>query len=175
MKPRGALMIEHRLIEKMLAIAAKQVEVIKQTGALDPVIVDTLVDFVRTYADRTHHGKEEDILFRDLKKKDLSPEHQRQMQELVDDHAFARNTVVELVEAKNKLAAGDESALNVVARKLSFLVEFYPKHIRKEDTLFFPNTEKYFSAAELDLMLKEFWEFDRQMIHEKYRKVAAGI
>jgi len=27
------------------------------------------VDFFRTYADSTHHGKEEDILYRDLIKK----------------------------------------------------------------------------------------------------------
>ena len=28
--------------------------------------VDAVVDFIRVYADRTYHGREEDILFRDF-------------------------------------------------------------------------------------------------------------
>jgi hemerythrin-like domain-containing protein len=35
------------------------------------------------YADRTHHGKEEDILFRDLEKKSLPPNHTKIINELV--------------------------------------------------------------------------------------------
>jgi len=49
------------------------------------------------------------------------------------------------------------------------------QHIKKEDAVFFPNTEKYFTADELDRMLEEFWEFDRKMIHEKYRKLVVGL
>jgi len=41
--------------------------------------------------------------------------------------------------------------------------------------LYFPNTEKYFIADEVDRMLEEFWEFDRKMIHEKYRKLVVGL
>ena len=33
---------------------------------VDPVFIDTAVDFIRTYADRCHHGKEEDLLFKAL-------------------------------------------------------------------------------------------------------------
>ncbi len=29
----------------------------------------------------------------------------------------------------------------------------------------------YFSGAEQQAMLDRFWEFDRKMIHEKYRRV----
>jgi hypothetical protein len=29
----------------------------------------------------------------------------------------------------------------------------------------------YFSEEEQQAMLAEFWEFDRKMIHEKYKKV----
>ena len=37
---------------------------------VDPVFIDTAVDFIHTYADRCHHGKEEDILFKALAAKD---------------------------------------------------------------------------------------------------------
>lgn len=77
MKPIGPLMPEHRLIERMVALTREEVNKIDQTGDIEPSLVDAVVDFLRVYADRTHHGKEEHILFIELAKKPLSPEHDR--------------------------------------------------------------------------------------------------
>ena len=89
MKPIGPLMREHRLIERMLSVFEGETRKMTEKGKVDPLFIDTAVDFIRTYADRTHHGKEEDILFRDLMKKRLSPEHTRIMEELVAEHKYA--------------------------------------------------------------------------------------
>ncbi|MBD3255222.1 MAG: cation-binding protein, partial [Candidatus Lokiarchaeota archaeon] len=77
MLPIGPLMIEHRLIERMVDVLKAELDKIKKTGEVDPFFIDLSVDFFRTYADETHHGKEEDILFRELKKKSLNPEHEK--------------------------------------------------------------------------------------------------
>jgi len=66
-------MWEHRLIEKMVALAGSEARKIRESRRVDPLFIDTAVDFIRTYADRTHHGKEEEILFRDLARKKTSP------------------------------------------------------------------------------------------------------
>jgi hemerythrin-like domain-containing protein len=139
------------------------------------VFVDTAVDFIRTYADRTHHGKEEDVLFRDLSKRALSAEDQQVMKELLEEHVFGRQTTKALVEANTRYRNGDESALADIADKLRTISEFYPKHIEKEDKVFFPASMGYFTAEEDQAMLAEFWEFDRKMIHEKYRLVVEGL
>ncbi len=65
-------MIEHRVIEKMIALIERAVPIIERAGTIDGVLVDTLADFIRTYADRCHHGKEEEIFFRALREKGLS-------------------------------------------------------------------------------------------------------
>ena len=171
MKPRGSLMIEHRLIEKMLAVIKDQMSVMRTQNRIDPVFIDAAVDFIRIYADKTHHGKEEDILFRDLEVRNMSAEDKKAMQELVEEHKFARKKVVELVQAKEDYLVGRKEALKTVLDRLTTLVEFYPEHIRREDEAFFPDTEKYFTKAEQDAMLLEFWEFDKKMIHEKYKAV----
>jgi hemerythrin-like domain-containing protein len=171
MKPRGPLMVEHRLIERMLKVAEKEIGNIKRTNGVSPLFIDTVVDFIKTYADRTHHGKEEDILFRDLKNKTLSAPDGKIMKELTEDHAFARKIVGDLVAAKTRFAGGDKDAVNTIREKLAALISFYHEHIKKEDAVFFPNTEKYFTSFELDGMLNEFREFDRKMIHEKYREI----
>jgi hemerythrin-like domain-containing protein len=164
-------MIEHRLIERMIALIRKKLNQIEATNRVDPLFIDTVVDFIRIYADRTHHGKEEDILFRDLAKKQMSDHDQRIMEELVEEHVFGRKITKEIIEVNAQYREGKESSLSVIVTKLRELVDFYPKHIEKEDKVFFPAYMNYLSEEEDQLMLKEFWEFDREMIHEKYRSV----
>ena len=175
MQARGPLMIEHRLIERMISLIKDTLVQMESTHTVDPVFVDTAVDFIRMYADRTHHGKEEDILFRDLRKRPLSADDQRVMEELMDEHRFGRETTKALVEANTRYRNGEGTALGDIADKLQTLVEFYPKHIQKEDQIFFPASRAYFTDEEDQAMLAEFWEFDRRMIHEKYLSVIEGL
>ena len=144
MQPIGPLMIEHRLIERLLTLMAREfkrikdnVEVDPEFAFVDPVFIDTAVDFIRTYADRCHHGKEEDILFEALADKDLSPEHRQTMEELIQDHAWARETTASLVKAKDDYLLEKPGALDDLMEHLEKLVEFYPRHIDKEDKHFF--------------------------------------
>lgn len=134
-------------------------------------VIDAAVDFIRTYADRTHHGKEEEILFRELGKKTLDPELQRIMQELINEHVWGRKTTAALVVAKEKYLREDSGDLSEVIFLVRNLCDFYPRHITKEDKHFFYPCQEYFTREEQESMLAEFWQFDRKMIHEKYNKV----
>ena len=171
MKPIGPLMWEHRLIEQIVPLMKKEIDRIEQTNKPDINFIDTAVDLFRIYADRTHHGKEEDILFRDLKKKDLTPDLARIMAELTEEHVVARKIVGTLREAREAYGKGKKSAADTIKICLIDLSNLYPKHIEKEDKRFFYPLLDYFSEAEQAAMLKEFNEFDRKMIHEQYRDV----
>jgi hemerythrin-like domain-containing protein len=175
MQARGPLMMEHRLIERMISVIKNTLSQIEATQKIDPVFVDTAVDFIRIYADRTHHGKEEDILFRDLKMKDLSNNDRRVMNELIEEHIFARETTKKLIEGNGRYKNGDESSLTDIVHNLHTLANFYPKHIEKEDKAFFPASREYFSEHEDQVMLDKFREFDRKMIHEKYKAVVEAL
>jgi hemerythrin-like domain-containing protein len=175
MQARGPLMIEHRLIERMISLIKNTLSQIEVNQKVDPVFIDTVVDFIRMYADRTHHGKEEDILFRKLSSRRLASEDQRIMGELIEEHVFGRQTTKGLVEANRRYRNGDRSSLADITGRLQTLVEFYPKHIEKEDEIFFPASRAYFTDEEDQAMLAEFWEFDRLMIHEKYRSVVEDL
>jgi hemerythrin-like domain-containing protein len=175
MQARGPLMIEHRLIERMLSVLRNVLGKIEAEHEVDPTFVDITVDFIRIYADRTHHGKEEDILFRELNDKPLNEKDRQIMKELIEEHVFGRQTTQALVDANTRYRKTDGAALTEIAAHLQTLTEFYPKHIEKEDKVFFPSARKYFSDEEDQAMLAEFWEFDRRMIHEKYKAVVEGL
>jgi len=171
MQARSLLMIEHRLIERMIAQIEERLSRIESEGEVDPDFVDHAVDFLRTYADRTHHGKEEDILFAELRERSLSEEDHRLMRELSEEHVRGRKTTSALADASSLYRRGEESALDDIAECMRELVGMYPEHIRKEDENFFPAARRYFTDEEDVSMLEGFREFDRRVVHGIYRSV----
>jgi hemerythrin-like domain-containing protein len=166
-------MKEHRLIELMIKNIKEKVN---SKRAFDsPAFTEVVVDFFRTYADRCHHGKEEDILFKELSKKPLSEEHKDIMNELINEHAIARTIVKRLEKAINMHGKSGIESRNEISLILSEIVMLYPPHIEKEDNHFFYPVMEYFRQQELDAMLQEFREFDARMIHEKYENLTKSL
>jgi hemerythrin-like domain-containing protein len=126
LKPIGPMMREHRLIERMLGLMDRELERIMSGQGADPVLIETAVDFFRTYADRTHHGKEEEIYFRDLAKKDISDEHRTTMNDLIEEHSYARGEVRALLASNQRHASGEPGAVEEIVGHLEKLVSFYP-------------------------------------------------
>jgi hemerythrin-like domain-containing protein len=175
MKPIGPLMIEHRLIERMVRLLDRQLKRTNETSQVNTNLISTGVDFFRTYADKTHHGKEEDILFRELSAKRLADEDKEMMERLVQEHIWARQAVGRLSDANHHYIEGDRQAIEQIVYELGELVKFYPMHIEKEDKHFFIPVMEYFSQAEQQSMLEKFREFDGTMIHEKYKRTVEEI
>ena len=171
MKPHGLLIREHRLIERMIALIDRQLCKIGQTDRVDPEFVQTAADFISTYADRTHHGKEEGILFKELAAKQISPEHKKIMNELIEEHTLARKLTGALVTARALYVRGNGRALTDIVQTMKALTILYPEHIDKEEERFFYPCMEYFSKQEQDDMLQAFYDFDQKMIHEKYQKL----
>jgi len=175
MKPIGPLMREHRLIERMISLLNTEIGQIHTSGKVNTGFLMVAIDFIRTYADRTHHGKEEDILFRDLARKSLSPEHARIMHELLEEHIAARKIVARLIDARENFVKGASKSHQDIVDCLQELVALYPSHIEKEDRQFFYPCLEYLSKQEQDSMLQEFWEFDKKLIHEKYQRAVEDL
>ena len=159
---------EHRLIERMIAVFARVLRQIERNREVDPYFVDTAFDFICMYADRAHHGTEEEIYFKALECKNMSAEHRSMMNELIHEHSLGRKFTAALVEANKRYRSGDKTALAIISNTLSTLVAYYPKHIEKEDKLFFPAVQHYFTQEEHQDLLDAYTRFDSRLIHEKY-------
>lgn len=175
MMPVGPLMIEHRLIERMISVMQKHIKEVASPTEIDLSIIAQGVDFLRTYADRCHHGKEEDLLFKALVSKPLSDEHKRILRELMEEHTIARAYVKALDAARAQALQGDSSAYREIVEQVEKIAALYPAHIEKEDKYFFVPIMSYFEQIEQDEMLKQFVLFDQGLIHEKYALVVGSL
>jgi hemerythrin-like domain-containing protein len=170
-KPTDLLMREHRLIERMIALLA---DTLQNSQDIDKASIETVlvgVEFFESYADRTHHGKEEDILFNALTDKRLSDADAQVMQQLMQEHIWTRQTVGRLASANSRYARGDEAALHTMLYEMGRLVPFYPAHIEKEEQHFFGPAMDYFTPAEQQAMMRRFTEFDSRLIHDRYSRI----
>ncbi len=167
-------MIEHRLIERMLKLMRGELDRIGRYGRVDADFVDDAVDFMRTFSDICHHGKEERVLFPALAAKPLASEIRKTMEDLKEEHKFARETVERIQAAKERYLIGERNAPADVISALNVIVEFYPRHIEKEEKHFFMPVMGYFTKAEQDNMIRDFIDFDSRLIDEKYKAVVAA-
>ena len=176
MLPIGPLRVEHRLIERLITLMQMEGDRIKKDKLTDIDFIDNCIDFIKTYADRCHHGKEEDILFKELEAKELKSDHKKILKELVEEHKYAREITSKLLDVRNRyFNSNDEATKQILAFEiyeyLKYLIDFYPNHIKKEDNEFFMPCMDYFTDKEKNEMIDKFWDFDRKLIHEKYKKV----
>ena len=108
--PIDTLMQEHRIIERMVPPFKKELSRIEAEKDVNVKFIEKAVDFIRIYADRTHHGKEEGILFRELRKKSMSNEHATLIMGLIEDQPFSRKSTSDLEKANMTCARGNLEA-----------------------------------------------------------------
>ncbi|MCF8063157.1 MAG: hemerythrin domain-containing protein [Deltaproteobacteria bacterium] len=175
MMPIAPLMIEHRLIERMIDLLKAALREAEREHRVDPRFIENASRFISAYADRCHHGKEEDILFRELDKKSMTGEHRRIMDELVQEHRQGREVTRALAAANERYEQGDEKALSGIIDCIKHLVDLYPRHIEKEDKRFFLPVMEYFSEEERDRMLEEGHAFDSDLLHREYDDLVSAL
>ena len=176
-KPTDIMEDEHRVILRtvdMMAALAKNLE------AGRPVEADVLRDivhFLRMYADKYHHGKEETHLFTLLAARGV-PTQGCPLGALTAEHQEGRALVTELAQAVETYAAAVPSTHEALVQSLHGLTELYPNHIWKEDFLLFPMTNKVLSPEDQAALYERFEAVDDALgrdLHRQFEQMVAGL
>jgi hemerythrin-like domain-containing protein len=168
---------EHRVIQKMVAGMSVLAEQIEGGEPVDVSLLESIVVFLRTFADRLHHGKEESFLFPALIRRGV-PSQGCPIGGLTMEHQKGRVMVGELADAIRGYAAGEPPARENLVKSLRALVAFYPSHIWKEDYLLFPLAGKVLTPEDQQDLMDKFETVERELgldVHEGFDKVAADL
>jgi hemerythrin-like domain-containing protein len=174
MDPIATLMHEHDVILLVAQAAAREAQKLQAGGPLDPQRVEQILDFVRTFADSCHHGKEEDLLFARLEERGFSRE-MGPVAVMLFEHEQGRRFVQQASSHLSAAAAGDENALRHVAAGLSGWAELIQQHIYKENNVLFPMAQQVLSGEDLQELAAAFQKVEAERFaqaHERYHQLA---
>jgi len=170
---------EHKYIKRMLVVIRKASYGILNGAAIDYNDFAKMIDFVRSYADSHHHGKEEKMLFNRMIDEMGGAAEKLVRFGMLVEHDMGRLHMKDLEEALQKVKDGDDEAkIDVIANAVTY-ANLLNRHINKEDDLVYPFAEKGLAKATLDKINEECEAFEKEMeeknIQKDYLKLLEGL
>ncbi|MGA2613166.1 MAG: hemerythrin domain-containing protein [Spirochaetia bacterium] len=114
--------------------------------------------FLKEFADKCHHGKEESILFPALVKAGIA-EKGGPIGVMLTEHSKGRELIKEMEAAVS--GREDQERFTRAAREYSSLLQ---AHIEKENTVLFPSAERVLTADQLDQIHSAFQQHEQKVI-----------
>lgn len=148
-----------KILDKMMLMNSKKELVLLQ-------YYDEFAYFLKIFAEKCHHEKEENYLFRELVNKGISSES-GPIRVMLDEHNQSR----EYITLMNKsLESKDLAEFNIVAQKYFNLLK---EHIEKENNVLFVMVDQLLDKSEQDALYEKFKKHEESVIgygvHEKFQ------
>jgi hemerythrin-like domain-containing protein len=177
MKATTILKLEHREIEKVLAALEQGCDRIEGGDPPPPLFFEQVLDFLRSFADRVHHKKEEDLLFARMIGRGF-PREEGPLAVMLEEHERGRALVRRLGETVGRLGEGDDTALGALVEDARTYVALLASHIEKEDHILYPLAENILSEDDDADLVRRFDQADLDMGHkarERYAHLAETL
>jgi hemerythrin-like domain-containing protein len=149
----GMLKEEHQLILKAIDVILNECEQLDGGQELEKSFFEKAIDFIKNYADKFHHAKEEDILFEKLNS-DTVQMHCNPIPQMLYEHDTGRDFVKGM---ERGLEENDKKTVIENARGYAYLLK---DHIMKEDNILYPMAEEALNDEQKDAILKEYNEVE---------------
>ncbi|TCK90515.1 hemerythrin-like domain-containing protein [Natranaerovirga hydrolytica] len=163
---------EHKVIKRMLKVVRKVSYSVMNNDEIEYEDFFKVIDFVRNYADKHHHGKEEDLLFNRMVEK-LGPAAEKLVKHgMLVEHDLGRLHIQQLEDAVKKVIAGeDEARLDIIANAIGYY-DLLTRHIDKEDNVVYTFAQNNLPKDVLDQINEESIDYEvkakENHIQEKY-------
>ncbi len=164
---------EHNAILFALEILEGMNRELATRKSIDVTDVSDFLGFLKEFADKCHHGKEEGFLFPALIKAGL-PEQQAPVAVLLAEHVKGREWIRALEAATFPLLRSDE--FRTASKGYMDLLQ---SHIEKENTVLFPIAEKLLTATQLGELYESFENHEATVVgqgrHEQLHALLKGL
>ena len=158
----------------MLKILDKVCARLESKEKVDPEHLEPIVEFFRVFADKCHHGKEEDLLFPEMEKAGV-PKEMGPIGVMLAEHQQGRGFIRGMAEALDRQKKEDPKALPAFAENARNYIALLTQHIKKEDNVLFPMGEKVLSREVQKELVEGFEKIEVERIgegtHEEFHKL----
>ena len=155
------MVFEHANIKRMLKLVRMFCYKLYNREDVDFNDIDKMMDFIKNYADKHHHGKEELKLFNRMVEH-LGVAAQKLVNNgMLVEHDMGRFYMQELKIALDDYKNGnDEAVLDVIANAISY-THLLDRHIQKENDLVYPFAKNNFKKVIMDQINEDCEVFDQ--------------
>lgn len=178
MRPTDILRQEHGAIESALKILGVLCEKLESDGTIDPIHVDSLLEFITVFADQCHHGKEEALLFPAMERAGI-PSEGGPLCVMLMEHEMGRGYVGGMREAWDRFKKGDKKASSDFAGHAAQYVDLLTRHIAKENECLFPMAERCLKPEVEEGLLEDFEVMEIVKIghgrHEEFHRLLDSL
>ncbi len=158
----------------MLAVLETAAQRLEAGERVRPGLFREAVDFVRNFADKCHHGKEEAHLFPRLEERGV-PKEGGPLGIMLHEHDAGREYIGVIDAAIGAYEGGDEAAARVIAESVRGYVALLGEHIWKEENVLFPMADQVLSARDQRELEERFEQVETEMlgpgVHERYHEL----
>lgn len=178
MKPTEQLKEEHEAIKVMLEIIEKVSQKLEAGEAVDPGHLESMIDFIRTFADKCHHGKEEDLLFPAMEEAGI-PKEGGPIGMMLSEHELGRQYVRGAGGAVAGYRQGDKKAGLQFAENARNYAALLDEHIDKENNILYMMADMHLSPEKQAELVKEFERVEEERIgpgkHEELHQLLHNL
>ena len=178
MTPTEILKHEHDVILLVLEAVEREARAIRHAGCADAERVEKMLDFIRNFADRCHHAKEEKLLFVRIQQRGI-PRDGGPIGTMLAEHEAGRAHVRAVAEGLPKAAQGDPQAAQAVVDNLMGYVRLLRAHIDKENNVLYPMGDRVLTEEDQCSLAAAFAQVETEEmgtgVHEKYHKLAHDL
>ena len=171
MKPTEQLKAEHEGIKLMLKILDK---VFAKPEGINHEHFTKILEFLKVFVDKCHHGKEEDLLMPAMIEAGVSKE-KGAIKFTLMEHAEGRVYIKGMSDAFDRIKKGDSKASGKIVENGNNYIDLLIKHIDKEESILFPMADKVLSQAKQTELEEGFEKLEVERIglgkHEEFHKL----
>jgi len=150
---------DHDAILFGLTILEHMAELVRAESGYDVEDLKGMVDFFRTFADKCHHGKEEDILFPAMEDAGI-PRGNGPIGVMLNEHEVGRK----LIKGLDSAITGDVVNKEEFANAADLYVELLRSHISKENNVLFPMGDRRIPVSRQRELQEEFDRFEKEFM-----------
>lgn len=172
----ATLVTEHRLIKRMLTLLERFAPLTVTGEFTNWQFYLDGVDFIRQYADRFHHAKEEDVLFEALVAGGM-PRQNSPVAAMLMEHDQGRAYIRALETAAARALAGERDQEEAIAENARAYAALLRDHIAKEDEILYPLAERIIPAERRPGIVAGYQRAEEAVaanFTEKYTQIVAA-
>ena len=171
--PTQILVEEHTLILQALDALERKIAQVESGAPADPAYFQKAVEFLRTFADKCHHGKEEHLLFKTMVERGF-PREAGPIAVMLHEHDVGRAFVRGIAEAAASPVVDGAAVRRMIENGRGF-IQLLRDHIDKENTILFPMADNVLSPEDQAYLEKAFERFEAEEtgagVHEAMLKL----